>query len=131
MSSKRIEGKPSRIGMFSCAGGSNTGQMSLKAVVAASEKFGSDRASLICLAGISSQIPGIVKGAKEREHILSADGCETQCASKTLKKFGIQPTKEIVVTRDCGIEKNHDLSDEHGIETVKVKIEEEVAELMR
>jgi len=117
--------------MFSCAGGSNTGLMGLKAVVVASQKFGGDRASLICLAGISSQIPGIVKTAKECRCLLSVDGCETQCASKTLKKFGLKPRREIVVTRDYGVEKNHDLSDEHGFETVRTGIEEEVTKLMR
>lgn len=131
MSSRGTSRNPSRVGMFSCAGGSNTGQMGLKAVVMASEKFGRDRASLMCLAGISSQIPGIVKGARECGYLISVDGCETQCASKTLKKFGIQPGKEIVVTRDCGIEKNHDLSDEGGFETVRNKIEEKVARFVK
>jgi len=122
--------KTSKIGMFSCAGGSNTGQMSLKAVVEASKKLGRDRASLLCLAGVSSQIPGIVKGAKECANLISVDGCETQCASKTLKKFGLKPGSEVVVTRDYEVKKNHDLADDHDFEKVRNGVEEKVRELM-
>lgn len=105
----------SEVGLFACAGGSNVGVMSVKAAVAVSNKLGREKAALLCLPGIPAEIPGIVEGAKTCGTMIAIDGCGTQCAAKTLKKSGFVPA-EIVLNRDCGIEKSHDLSDETGLE---------------
>jgi len=105
----------SEVGLFACAGGSNVGVMSVKAAVAVSGKLGRGKAALLCLPGISAEIPGIVEGAKTCAAMIAIDGCGTRCAAKTLKKYGFEPT-EIVLNRDCGITKSHDLSDEVGLE---------------
>ncbi|HDN65595.1 MAG TPA: hypothetical protein ENF23_04775 [Methanosarcinales archaeon] len=50
----------SELGIFACAGGSNVGIMSVKAAVTVSERLGRGKAALLCLPGISAEIPGIV-----------------------------------------------------------------------
>ena len=110
----------SEVGLFACAGGANVGLMSVKAAVSVSERLGRGKAALLCLPGISAGIPGIVEGTKTCRSItcrsiIAIDGCGTQCAAKTLRKAGFDPV-EIVLNRDCEIAKNHDLSDEVGLE---------------
>ena len=89
--------------------------MSIKAVVEVSGKTGRKKAPLLCLPGISAEIPGIIEGTKTCAALIAIDGCGTQCAAKTLKKNGFDPI-EIVLNRDCGIKKSHDISDEVGLE---------------
>jgi len=113
----------SEVGLFACAGGANVacagganvGLMSVKAAALVSERLGRGKAALLCLPGISAVIPGIVEGAKTCRSIIAIDGCSTRCAAKTLRKAGFDPV-EIVLNRDCDIAKNHDLSDEVGLE---------------
>lgn len=105
----------SEVGLFACAGGSNVGIMSVKAAVAISEKLGRGKVVLLCLPGISAEVPGIIEGAKTCAKLIAIDGCGTRCAAKTLKKHGFEPA-EIVLNRDCGIKKSHNLSDEVGLE---------------
>ena len=76
--------------------------MSIKAVVEVSGKTGRNKAPLLCLPGISAEIPGIIEGTKTCASLIAIDGCGTQCAAKTLKKSGFDPI-EIVLNRDCGI----------------------------
>ena len=105
----------SEIGLFACAGGSNVGIMSVKAAALVSEKLGRGKAALLCLPGISAEIPGIIEGVKTCRAMIAIDGCGTRCVAKTLKKAGFDP-EEIVLNRDCGITKNKDLSDEAMLE---------------
>ncbi len=105
----------SEVGLFACAGGANVGLMSVKAAALVSERLERGKAALLCLPGISAGIPGIVEGAKTCRSIIAIDGCGTRCAAKTLRKAGFDP-EELVLNRDCGIAKNHDLSDEDGLE---------------
>ena len=105
----------SEVGLFACAGGANVGLMSVKAAALVSERLGRGKAALLCLPGISAGIPGIVEGAKTCRSIIAIDGCGTRCAAKTLRKAGFDP-EELVLNQDCGIAKNHDLSDEDGLE---------------
>ena len=105
----------SEVGLFACAGGANVGLMSVKAAALVSERLGRGKAALLRLPGISAEIAGIVEGAKTCRSIVAIDGCGTRCAAKTLRKAGFDP-EEIVLNRDCGITKSHDLSDGVGLE---------------
>ena len=89
--------------------------MSIKAAVEVSGKIGRKKVDLLCLPGISAEIPGIIEGTKTCAALIAIDGCGTQCAAKTLKKSGFDPI-EIVLNRDCGIKKIYDISDEAGLE---------------
>jgi len=89
--------------------------MSIKAVVEFVGKKGRKKAALLCLPGISAEVPGIIEGAKTCAKLIAIDGCGTQCAAKTLKKSGFDPV-EIVLNRGCGIKKSHNISDEAGLE---------------
>ena len=102
--------------------------MSIKAVVEVSGKIGRNKAALLYLPGISAEIPGIIEGTKTCAVLIAIDGCGTQCAAKTLKKNGFYPV-EIVLNRDCGIKKIHDISDEVGLERAIEHISGTIAEL--
>ena len=102
--------------------------MSIKAVVEVSGKTGRKKAALLCLPGISAEIPGIIEGTKTCAALIAIDGCGTQCAAKTLKKSGFDPI-EIVLNKDCGIKKSHDISDEIGLERAIEHISRTIAEL--
>ena len=89
--------------------------MSIKAAVEVSGKTGRKKPALLCLPGISAEIPGIIEGTKTCASLIAIDGCGTQCAVKTLKMNGFDPVK-IVLNRDCGIKKSHYISDEAELE---------------
>jgi len=91
--------------VFSCAGGSNVGQLANAAAVRlAQEGLG----RVYCLAGIGAHIEGMVSRAREVQYPIAIDGCGVECARKALEHAGIQPRCHVVVTA-AGIEKSHDL----------------------
>ena len=102
--------------------------MSIRAAVEVSGKIGRNKAPLLCLPGISAEIPGIIEGTKTCAALIAIDGCGTQCAARTLKKNGFDPI-EIVLNKDCGIKKSHDISDEVGLEKAIEHISGTIAEL--
>ena len=86
------------------------------------------KSPLLCLPWISAEIPGIIEGKKTYRSLIAIDGCGTQCAAKTLKKNGFDPV-EIVLNRDCGIKKSHDISDEVRLERAIEHISGTIAKL--
>lgn len=88
--------------ILACSGGSNTGQISNKAMIEL-EKRGMGNA--YCLAGVGADLSGFVESARAANTIL-IDGCPIGCGKKSFEKHGITPTRYIVVT-ELGIEKNH------------------------
>jgi uncharacterized metal-binding protein len=88
--------------ILACAGGSNVGQVSNRAMIEL-EKKGMGNA--YCLAGIGADLSGFVESAKAANTIL-IDGCPVACGKKSFEKHGITPTRYIVVT-ELGVEKNH------------------------
>ena len=118
------------IALFVCAGGSNVGLMTVKAASRASIDLGRDKAALQCLPGISAEIPAIVMGVENFKGVIVVDGCPTECAFKTLEKFGVKTEEKIVISKDFDIKKNHDLSDENGIERVFEGIKKSIQELL-
>ncbi len=88
--------------IFACAGGSNTGQVSNRAMIELEKK---GMGKVYCLAGVGADLSGFVENARAGTTIL-IDGCPVGCAKKAFYKHGIIPTRYIVVT-ELGIEKNH------------------------
>jgi len=86
------------------------------------------KAALLCLPGISAEIPGLIEGTKTCAALIAIVGCDTQCAAKTLKMSGFDPI-EIVLNRDCGIKESHNISDEVGLEKAIEHISKTIAQL--
>ncbi|MGQ9731606.1 MAG: putative zinc-binding protein [Candidatus Zipacnadales bacterium] len=89
--------------LFSCAGGSNVGQIANDAAIKL-EQSGVGR--LYCLAGIGGRVEGMVKHAQSVPFTVVIDGCSVCCARKTLEQVGIEPTIHTIVT-ELGIKKEH------------------------
>ena len=93
------------VGIFPCAGASNTGQISnMVGVELAKNGVG----TMMCTVGIGGHRPGIVKSAEGCDRIIAIDGCPVNCAKETLEHAGIDVDTHIVVT-ELGVKKNHDL----------------------
>jgi uncharacterized metal-binding protein len=60
---------------------------------------------MYCLAGIGGNISGILATAKEADQILAIDGCNLDCAKKTLEERGIEKFTHFRVT-DLGMQKS-------------------------
>ena len=93
------------VGIFPCAGASNTGQISNRIAV---ELAKSGVGTMMCTAGIGGHRPGLVKSAEGCERIIAIDGCPVNCAKETLEHAGIAVDTHIEVT-GLGIKKNYDL----------------------
>lgn len=60
---------------------------------------------MYCLAGIGGNIRGVIATAKEADQILLIDGCNLDCAKKTLEARGFEQFIHFRVT-DKGMEKS-------------------------
>ncbi len=111
--------------IFACAGGSNVGQLSNEIGIILTEK---GTGKLFCLAGIGGNVSGIVKSTESADNIIVIDGCQLDCAKKTLEEKNLKFTKHIRIT-ELGVTKNHDLrlGKELIDETLK-KVEEKLNE---
>ena len=71
--------------VFSCSGAADVGEVSDQAArLLAREGIG----KMSCLAGIGGRNPDIMRNTRQASSILAIDGCQSACASKTLKEAG-------------------------------------------
>lgn len=114
----------SDVRIVTCSGGSNVGQIANQAAVElAREKV----AGFFCQAGIGAHIKGMVESGKKADLIISIDGCQVQCAAKTMQHVEIEPAIQIIVT-EFGIEKSPEMIlDEKVCRRVVEKVKEELA----
>jgi small redox-active disulfide protein 2 len=87
------------------SGGSNVGQITNETV---KSLVGRGRGEFSCQAGVGSHGEGFVTSAKKAERVVALDGCAAQCAYKTLKHAGIEPSIHVAIT-DMGVKKSYDL----------------------
>ena len=88
--------------LIPCSGAADTGEITDRAA----RKFAQGGcASMFCLAGIGANISGFIASAKGADRLLVVDGCNLDCAKKTLAEKGI--TENIIHVRvtDLGIVK--------------------------
>ncbi len=96
--------------IFPCSGASNTGEMCDRAARLLS---GEGAGKMSCLAGIGGGIEGMIEEAREAEKVLVLDGCQMECAKKTLEQAGIENFQNIQIT-DLGLVKGQSpVSDEN------------------
>jgi uncharacterized metal-binding protein len=87
--------------MFCCSGAADTAEIGDRAVRAL-HKAGD--AKMFCLAGIAGDVELIVVNSKAASRSLVVDGCDSDCAKKTMQRNGFNDFIHFRVT-DVGWEK--------------------------
>ena len=87
--------------MFSCSGAADTAEIADRAV----RKLHRDgTAKMFCLAGIGGRVEVILLNTQAAKSVVAVDGCDTDCAKRTLERAGFKDFTHIRVT-DLGLEK--------------------------
>jgi len=77
-----------------CSGAADTGEIADRAA----RKFAQGGcAGMFCLAGVGAKLSGFIASAKGADRLLVVDGCNLECARKTLAEKGI--TENIIHLR--------------------------------
>lgn len=80
--------------LIPCSGAADTGEISDRAA----RKFAKGNcAGMFCLAGVGANLSGFIASAKGADRLLVIDGCNLDCARKTLAEKGI--TENIIHVR--------------------------------
>lgn len=87
--------------IFPCSGSSDVGELTDR-VSRELTRQGTGR--MFCLAGIGGNISGIVESTKAASKVLVIDGCNLDCAKKTMERGGFQKFEYIRLS-DMGLEK--------------------------
>mgnify|MGYP001182257736 CR=1 FL=1 len=87
--------------IFSCSGAADVGEL---ADQAARKLTRNGTGKMLCLAGISGRVEGIIKSTGTATKILAIDGCALDCTKKSLAEAGITRINHLRLT-DLGFEK--------------------------
>ena len=71
--------------IFACSGASDVGEI---ADLAARQLAQQGVGRMFCLAGLGGDVPAILKTTRTATTILAIDGCQQECARKTLERVG-------------------------------------------
>jgi uncharacterized metal-binding protein len=100
--------------IFPCSGGSDCGAVS---DLAARRLTRDGVGRMYCLAGLGGEVAAIIANAKAAGKVLAIDGCNLDCARKTIERAGIAVTAHLRLS-DLGMEKGKTLADEANVATV-------------
>lgn len=103
--------------IFPCSGAADVGEISDRAARSMTVK---GHGKMFCLAGIGGNISGMIASARGADRVLVIDGCEVDCAKKTLEERGIHDYIHFRVT-DLGMEKSKSLATQERIDSVAQK----------
>ena len=106
--------------MFSCSGAADTAEIGDRAVRAL-HKAG--EAKMFCLAGIAGKVELIEGNTRGADRLLVLDGCDSDCAKKTMEIGGFTGFTHVRVS-DLGLEKGKTPVTEERIELVAAKLRE-------
>ena len=87
--------------MFCCSGAADTAEI---ADLAVRQLHKAKEAKMFCLAGIAGDVELIVVNSQAANRMLVVDGCDSDCAKKTMQKNGFNDFVHFRVT-DLGWEK--------------------------
>jgi len=91
--------------IFPCFGGSsNVGVTTALATLEAVEEVGLDKAGIGCLAIIPIFADSMKSQMDKAKKIISVDGCPVVCAKTLIERAGFKTTRNIVLTKDMGME---------------------------
>lgn len=103
--------------IFPCSGGSDCGAVSDQAA----RKLTKDGVGkMYCLAGLGGDVAPIIANAKAAGKVLAIDGCNLDCAKKTLERVGVAVSAHIRMS-DLGMEKGKTPANEANIAAVAAK----------
>lgn len=100
--------------IFPCSGAADVGEISDRA---ARNLTLQGLGKMYCLAGIGGNVSGIIATASGADQIVVIDGCNLDCARKTLEEKGLKRFVHLRVT-DLGIEKSKSPATDTTINTV-------------
>lgn len=103
--------------IFPCSGGSDVGAVSNQA---ARKLTREGAGKMYCLAGIGGRVAGIMETTKAAGAILAIDGCEQDCARKTLELAGFTGFAHLRLS-DLGMAKGQTPPNDTNIEKAAAK----------
>jgi uncharacterized metal-binding protein len=103
--------------IFPCSGASNTGEICDRAARLLSKE---GAGKMFCLAGIGGRIESFINATREADKVLVLDGCQQECARKTMEEAGIGKFEHIQIT-DIGLTKGKSPVNEENIRLVAEK----------
>jgi uncharacterized metal-binding protein len=106
--------------MFSCSGAADIAEIGDRAVRTL-HKAGD--AKMFCLAGIAGKIESIEANTRGADRLLVVDGCDSDCAKKTMELGGFTEFIHVRVS-DLGMEKGKAPVTEERIAVVVAKLRE-------
>ena len=106
--------------MFSCSGAADIAEIGDRAVRAL-HKAGD--AKMFCLAGIAGKVELIEVNTRGADRILVVDGCDSDCAKKTMESGGFTGFLHLRVS-DLGMEKGKTPVTDERIAMVAAKLRE-------
>jgi uncharacterized metal-binding protein len=106
--------------MFSCSGAADTAEIGDRAVRSL-HKAG--EAKMFCLAGIAGKVESIEVNTRAADRLLVIDGCDSDCAKKTMELGSFTGFVHLRVT-DLGMEKGKTPVTDERIATVANKLRE-------
>jgi uncharacterized metal-binding protein len=109
--------------MFCCSGAADTAEISDRAVRALHR---AGVAKMFCLAGIGGDVELIVANARAASRTLVVDGCDSDCARKTMERNGFSGFIHVRVT-DFGWEKGKTPVTDERIEMAAGRLREALA----
>jgi uncharacterized metal-binding protein len=87
--------------IFACSGAADVGHIS---DLAARKLTAEGAGKMFCLAGIGGRVSNIVAVTQSAQAMLAIDGCQLDCARKTLEEAGFKQFEHIRLS-DLGMEK--------------------------
>jgi len=100
--------------VFTCSGSADVGEMADRAARRLAKET---CVKMSCLAGVGGNISGYIASANGADLVIAIDGCQVECAKKTLETHGVKKFKRLKVT-DCGFEKGKTAVTERNIRKV-------------
>lgn len=106
--------------IFSCSGSADTGEVADKAA----RKLTKDGiGKMFCLAGIGGRVSGIMKSTESALDILVIDGCQLNCAKKSLEEAEFNNFKHLLLS-EIGMDKGKTEANEANVNKVVQKAQE-------
>ncbi|MEW6573645.1 MAG: putative zinc-binding protein [Bacillota bacterium] len=97
--------KQEQVAIFTCAGGSNTGQTANAAGVKLAQ---AGLGYLACLAGVGAEAENTLKRLSHARKVVAIDGCPVACAKGMLEKAGVKIDGYVQVM-ELGVKKDLNL----------------------
>lgn len=110
--------------ILACDGAASVGQVGHAVAVKLTKE--KDRARMCCITAIAAESKPHVQIAKDARRLIVINGCQNRCATKVLKRIGLEPSYEVVIAEE-GVAKISTLDfDEADVERIAEKIASEI-----